>query len=388
MGLTCAAFIFNTSEFIPIGLLSDIALDFNITEAHAGMLISVYAWMVMLLSLPLMMLVSRMEMRKLVLATLSVFIACQVLSSLSAGYAMLMFSRIGVACAHAVFWSIVSPMAVRIVEDKYRPVALSMIVTGTSIATIVGLPLGRIIGLHIGWRMTFLCVGCFAFAVSLYLMFVLPKIPSRGKVGVRQLPKVLGVPMLPKLFLLSLLVAAAYYTSYSYIEPFLKQVAGITDSWITTILMLFGGAGIIGSLSFSKYYNRSPLRFLSIVILCIAVCLLVLLPSAYHLCLVVIVCLLWGAAVTAFNVALQDEIINYAPPAATSVAMSVFSGIFNFGIGIGTFFGGFVCTHFSMEYIGLAGGVLALLAFTYWKVRVSTGMAQGDAAAPCRSSKG
>lgn len=97
IGLTCAAFIFNTSEFIPIGLLSDIAGDFGITEAHAGMLISVYAWIVMLLSLPLMIFVSRMEMRKLLLFVILIFTGFQVLSSVSTGYYMLMFSRIGVA---------------------------------------------------------------------------------------------------------------------------------------------------------------------------------------------------------------------------------------------------------------------------------------------------
>lgn len=145
IGLTCAAFIFNTSEFIPIGLLSDIAKDFKITEAHAGLLISVYAWIVTLLSLPLMLLVSKIELRKLLLFTLVLFVGFQVFSSVSANYGALMASRIGVACTHSVFWSIVSPLAVRIVPDKNRPLALSMIVTGTSVAMILGLPLGRII---------------------------------------------------------------------------------------------------------------------------------------------------------------------------------------------------------------------------------------------------
>ena len=65
IGLTLSAFIFNTSEFIPIGLLSDIARDFSTTEAHAGMLISVYAWFVTILSMPLMIFVSKIELRKL-----------------------------------------------------------------------------------------------------------------------------------------------------------------------------------------------------------------------------------------------------------------------------------------------------------------------------------
>ena len=103
VGLTCAAFIFNTSEFVPIGLLSDIAADFGVTEARVGMIVSVYAWVVMLLSLPLMLLVSKMEMRKLLLWTVFLFVVFQFLSSVSTGYVMLLVSRIGVACTHAVF---------------------------------------------------------------------------------------------------------------------------------------------------------------------------------------------------------------------------------------------------------------------------------------------
>ena len=159
LSLTFAAFIFNTSEFIPIGLLTDIRNDFGLTEQSVGMLISIYAWAVMLLSLPLMLMVSKLEMKRLMLGLLAFFTIFQVTSFLSTSFTMLVLSRVGVACTHAIFWSIVSPMAVRIVPDRFRSVALSMVVTGSSVAMILGMPLGRIIGLHVGWRMTFLSIG-------------------------------------------------------------------------------------------------------------------------------------------------------------------------------------------------------------------------------------
>lgn len=370
IGLTCAAFIFNTSEFIPIGLLSDIAGDFGITEAHAGMLISVYAWIVMLLSLPLMIFVSRMEMRKLLLFVILIFTGFQVLSSVSTGYYMLMFSRIGVACTHAIFWSIVSPIAVRIVPEGCRSVALSMIVTGTSVAMIFGLPLGRVIGLSIGWRMTFLCAGVFSFLTVVYLFFVLPKVPSRGRFSLHKLPALLKQPLLKGFYILSFMVATSYYTGYSYIEPFLKQVGGIADGRITMILMVFGGAGILGSLSFSRYYSRNPYRFLNAVICGIAACLLLMRLSAFTSLSAFFLCAVWGISVTAFNVALQAEIIEESPQDATAVSMSVFSGIFNFGIACGTLVGGAVCTYASISYIGYAGGLLAIIGLFYWRKRV------------------
>lgn len=370
VGLTCAAFIFNTSEFIPIGLLSDIAGDFAITEAHAGMLISVYAWIVTLLSLPLMLLVSKIELRKLLLCVIVLFVGFQLFSALSTSYSMLMVARIGVACAHAVFWSIVSPLAVRIVPDKFRPLALSMIVTGTSVAMIFGLPLGRIIGLHIGWRMTFFYVGAFAFATFLYLMSCLPKVPSRGGFSLHQLPSLLRHPLLIGLYVLSFAIATSYYTGYSFIEPFLKQVAGLSDSWITATLMIFGGMGIVGSFSFSKFYAQNPYRFMNIVILSMTACLLLLHLSSGLSSTVILLCAVWGVAVTAFNVALQAEIINNSPLDATSVSMSIFSGIFNLGIGCGTLIGGSICTYLSISDIGYMGGLLAILAFVYWQRKV------------------
>lgn len=122
LGITVSAFIFNTSEFMPIGLLTDIADSFHITEAHAGVLITVYSWIVMLLSLPLMLLLNKIDFKRLLLGTIALFGIFQMLSAFSASYGMLMISRIGVACTHSVFWSIASPAAVSVVSEKFRSI--------------------------------------------------------------------------------------------------------------------------------------------------------------------------------------------------------------------------------------------------------------------------
>lgn len=102
IGLTFAVFVFNTTEFMPIGLLSDIASDLHVSDARAGMLISVYAWVVALMSLPLMIVASRMELKRLLLTIIAVFVVSHVASALAEGYYTLMLSRIGVACSHAI----------------------------------------------------------------------------------------------------------------------------------------------------------------------------------------------------------------------------------------------------------------------------------------------
>ncbi len=367
VGLTLSAFIFNTSEFIPIALLTDIGRDFGLTEAKAGMLISVYAWVVMALSLPLMLMTSKLEMRRLLLGVIAVFTSFQVMSYLSTSFGMLLASRIGVACAHSIFWSIISIIAVRIVPTSHKAIALSMIVTGSSIAMILGLPLGRVIGLSVGWRMTFLSIGAVALFILLYLSALLQRVPSGGGMTAHDLPAMLKNRILVGIFITTAAFATGYYTAYSYIEPFLQQVGKMTENQITLTLMLFGGAGIIGSMLFSKFFPKYRYKFINLTLAGLIGGVILLRPLTFSIPATIAVCALIGMSATAFNVAMQSEIITDTPQSQTSVAMSIFSGIFNFGIGTGALVGGMVCTHLSISFIGIVGGVIVTLALVYWK---------------------
>lgn len=365
LGLTVSAFIFNSSEFMPIGLLTDIAHTFRLTEAQAGMLMVWYAWAVMILSLPLMILVSRMEFKKLLLSVVALFGLCQMFSAAAPNFEILLAARIGVACTHAIFWSITPPLAVRIVAESHKALALSAVVTGTSIAMIFGLPMGRMLGLYLGWRMPFACVGIVAFLVCLYLFFVFPKVPPAGSFSVKELPALFKNPALTGIYVLTFLTSSAYYTGYSYIEPFLQQTALLSDGWITFCLMLFGAAGIIGSFLFSQLYSRHRYAFVRFVIMAMAAVLLLLLPSAASLYTSILLCALWGIAATAYCVTFQAETIRAVTMAESAIAMSMYSGIFNLGIGFGTWVGGLVTTYASIDDIGIAGGIIGIIASLY-----------------------
>lgn len=369
LGLTFSAFIFNTSEFVPIGLLTDIANDFQITEAHAGLLITIYAWVVALASLPLMLLVSKVEFKRLLLSVVALFALSHILSSVSSNYMTLMVSRIGVACSHAIFWSIASPLAVKVAPEGKRSLALSFIVTGTSIAMIVGLPLGRIVGLFLGWRMTFLCIAVLAALVFVFMAIVFPKVPNQNPVSLRNLPGLVKTPALTGIYILTVVAITGHYTGYSYIEPFMAQVAHLRESAITFALMLFGLAGIVGSILFSKKYDKHPVAFINVAVYGIVAFLYLLQPASISMGSTLLVCVLWGIAITAFNLVFQALIIQFAPQ-ATSIAMSIYSGIFNVGIGSGALIGGYTCTYLSLGWIGYIGGTISLVAAFYCTKRV------------------
>lgn len=374
IGLTFAVFVFNTSEFMPIGLLTDIAFDLNISDTRAGLLISVYAWVVVLMSLPLMILVSKMELKRLLLGITALFVVSHIISAIADGYYMFMLSRIGVACAHAIFWSFASPLAVRIVPNGRRALGLSTIATGSSVAMVIGLPLGRVIGLYIGWRMTFFCLGVIAAAIFVLIAMVFPRLESRGKFSVKKLPILLYNKVLVGVFVMSVLFATAHYTGYSYIEPFLGRIANMPQDVVTATLVFFGASGMLGSIAFSKYYMSNRYRFIFVVTFGTALSLILMQVAAFCMFTMILVCIFWGAMATAFNIAFQDNTIRFAPKEATSIAMSIFSGIFNLGIGCGAYIGGLVVSNTSVSYIGYAGGFIGILASLYCALRLFQNM--------------
>ena len=314
IGLTCCAFVFNTSEFMPIGLLTDIAASFSLTEAQAGIMISVYAWGVMLLSLPLMVFASRFEFKRMLLGVLAVFSLGQFLSAVAPTYPILVCARLVVACAHAVFWSVASIMASRLVDTRHGALAISMIATGSSIAQIFGLPLGRAIGLAVGWRMTFAVVGALSAVAVVYQATMFPTMPAGERFTLKQLPELLKNPFLIALYVVTVFMATGYYAGYSYIEPFLAQVAHVDASAITMTLTAFGCSGLLGSWLFGRLFDGHRFPFLAITLSGVPVALLLMGPAASSLAAALAVCALWGCCATAFNVAFQAELIKHSPP--------------------------------------------------------------------------
>ena len=363
VGLACAAFVFNTSEFVPVGLLTDIAASFALTEAQAGMMISIYAWGVMILSLPLMIVASKLEYRKLLLVVLVVFLAGQVASALAPTFPLLVMARLLVACAHAVFWSIASTMASRVADARHGALALSMVATGSSIAQVLGMPLGRIIGLALGWRMTFTCVGAISLVILLFLGAFMPRLEKGEPFTVRQLPQLFKNPMLVAMYGVTVLVATGYYTGYSYIEPFMQQIGGLDANTVTLALTVFGLAGIVGSFLFSRFYDGHRVGFVRIMVFGVAAALALMGMAVFGPAAAFGVCALWGVCATAFNVAFQAEIIHVTKADESAVATSIFSGLFNLGIGCGSWFGGMVTTVAGLSLVGPVGAAFALVGF-------------------------
>ncbi|MGO2340343.1 MAG: sugar transporter [Psychrobacter sp.] len=356
-----SAFIMNTTEFVPVALLSDIAQDFSITTAETGWMLTLYAWIVAAMSLPLMLLTSQFERKRLLLGIFAVFIASHALSVFAWSFDVLLISRVGIALSHSIFWSITAAIAIRIAPEGKKALALSVLATGTSLAMVLGVPLGRLIGQWFGWRATFGSIGVVASIVFILQARLLPILPSMFQGSFRKVPELLKNPLLVCLYLLILLVFTAHYTAYSYIEPFMRQVGAVSENAATFVLLLFGIAGIVGSVIFSRWGDKFNTRLMLISTILMLVSMLVLSLAVTSVWALSLIAMLWGAALMLLIISMQAKVIMIDVN-AQDMLMSMFSGIINLGIGTGALFGGYAVMHISLSSVGYVGAVIAGVA--------------------------
>lgn len=356
--LAVGAFIFNTTEYIPIALLSDIGQSFGKPATEVGMMITVYAWIVALLSLPLMLMTKNIERRKLLLMLFALFALFHALSFFSWNFNILMVSRIGIALTHAVFWSITASLAVRLAPTGKTNQALGLLSTGTVLAMVLGIPLGRVVGQYFGWQLSFLLIGVCAAGVMLVLAKNLPALPSQNTGSLSSLPSLFKRRNLMLLYAMTVLIITAHFTAYSYIEPFVLQVGGFKAEQVTIVLSLYGLAGFAASYLFGKWFAKSQRLFMLGAVAVILLSALLLLPFASFPYAVYALVFIWGVAIVIVSLGMVSKVLAFASD-ATDVANSIYSGLYNVGIGGGALLGHYVTVWFGLSNIGIAGALLA-----------------------------
>ncbi|HDR1194397.1 TPA: sugar transporter [Pasteurella multocida] len=366
-----AGFVFNTTEFIPVALLSDIAKSFAMPVSQTGLIITVYAWVVSLMSLPFMLLTAKAERRGLLIKLLVLFILSHLLSVIAWDFWVLVLARIGVALTHSIFWAITASLVIRVAPKDKKSQAIGLLAIGCSLAMILGLPLGRLIGQFFGWRATFAIIALIAIGILCLFYQLLPHLPSKNAGSLNSLPTLFKRPLLLGLYALTMIIISAHFTAYSYIEPFMLNISTMSHSMATFVLFVFGLSGITASLLFNRYYNAGPIRFILFSMGLLTATLLLLFIASQQTWTMFLLTFFWGIGIAGIGLGLQIRVLHLAPD-ATDVAMAIYSGIYNIGIGAGALLGNQVMQHYGLAYIGVAGALFAvfglvLFILVQWK---------------------
>ncbi|HDR1006600.1 TPA: sugar transporter [Pasteurella multocida] len=366
-----AGFVFNTTEFIPVALLSDIAQSFVMPVSQTGLIITVYAWVVSLMSLPFMLLTAKAERRGLLIKLLVLFILSHLLSVIAWDFWVLVLARIGVALTHSIFWAITASLVIRVAPKDKKSQATGLLAIGCSLAMILGLPLGRLIGQFFGWRATFAIIALIAIGILCLFYQLLPHLPSKNAGSLNSLPTLFKRPLLLGLYALTMIIISAHFTAYSYIEPFMLNISTMSHSMATFVLFVFGLSGITASLLFNRYYNAGPIRFILFSMGLLTATLLLLFIASQQTWTMFLLTFFWGIGIAGIGLGLQIRVLHLAPD-ATDVAMAIYSGIYNIGIGAGALLGNQVMQHYGLAYIGVAGALFAvfglvLFILVQWK---------------------
>lgn len=356
--LAVAAFVVNTTEFLPIAMLTDIGRGFNMSEADTGIMITVYAWVVSLASLPLMLIAARAERRRLLLSLFAVFVTGHALSVAAWSFPVLLVSRVVIALTHALFWAITAALAMRLAPRGKRQQALGWLSLGTAMATVLGLPMGRIIGQLLGWRATFALIGILALGVMLLLAKILPRLESRNAGSLASLPQLARRPLLLGVYGMTVLMVVAHFTAYSYIEPYVLRVTQMPPQTSTAVLLVYGVSGMAASWLFSRFYPSRPNTTLLTAAGLLLFSLLLLNPLGGSTAAMFVLVFVWGIGIAVASLSVIGHVMRYAAD-ATDVANAIFSGCCNIGIGGGALLGGIVMRHWGLGALGWTGAVLA-----------------------------
>lgn len=361
LALAIGAFGIGVTEFSPMGMLAVIATDLGVSIPAAGMLISAYAFGVVI-GAPIMTLAfANMPRRRLLLLAMGIFTLGNFISAMADSYTALLIGRLITSFNHGVFFGVGAVVATSIVPPEKRAGAVAAMFSGLTIATIGGVPLATFIGETIGWRTAFFGIAIIGLLAMLALRLSLPPLRNENKVNIRDELKVLSKGAVLAALLLTVVGASSMFTVFTYIVPILQQQTQASTAFVTAMLVLYGVGLAIGNILGGRYADRSLYATLIVSLIAVIVLLLAFAATMTVPWIVAPLILLWGIASFALVPPLQSLVVREASE-APNLASSMNIGAFNLGNAVGAALGGAVISAgLGLPSVALAGAFTAAL---------------------------
>jgi DHA1 family inner membrane transport protein len=345
IALALGGFGIGLTEFVIMGLLPEVAADFQVSEATAGWLISGYALAVVVGALLLTAAVTRFE-RKPVLAVLMVlFIAGNLVSAVAPDYLLMMIGRIIAALAHGAFFGIGAVVAASMVAPTKKAGAIAIMFTGLTAANVLGVPFGTMLGQAAGWRSTFWAITGIGVLALVGILTLVPKTGSgqAGDGGLRGELRAFRSGQVWLSILVTILGYGGMFGAFTYIAFTLTEVTGFSASTVPWLLILFGVGLFIGNTVGGKAADRNVDRTLLVALAVLVVVLVVFALTAASQPMTIASMVLLGGFGFATVPGLQMRVMKYAA-AAPTLASGANIGAFNVGNALGAWMGGVTIT--------------------------------------------
>ncbi|WP_426225230.1 MFS transporter [Pseudarthrobacter sp. DSP2-3-2b1] len=345
IALALGGFGIGLTEFVIMGLLPEVAADFQVSEAAAGWLISGYALAVVVGALLLTAAVTRFERKPVLAVLLVLFIAGNLISALAPDYGMMMAGRIIAALAHGAFFGIGAVVAANMVPPTKKAGAIAIMFTGLTAANVLGVPFGTMLGQAAGWRSTFWAITVIGVIALAGILALVPK-TGHGDTTPGTLRSELRAFRSGQVWLSILVTILGYggmFGAFTYIAFTLTEVTGFAASTVPWLLIVFGVGLFIGNTIGGKAADRNVDRTLIVVLAVLVVILAAFAFTADNQVLTVASLVLMGGFGFATVPGLQMRVMKYAAGAPT-LASGANIGAFNVGNALGAWLGGVTIT--------------------------------------------
>ncbi|OEZ32837.1 MFS transporter [Variovorax boronicumulans] len=370
LALTAGAFGIGTTEFVIMGLLMQVSTDLQVSITAAGLLISGYALGVAV-GAPVLTIATRKLPRKTVLlALMAIFTLGNLACALAPNYEMLMAARVITSLAHGTFFGVGSVVATGLVVPERRASAIAIMFTGLTAATLLGVPAGAWLGLQLGWRSTFWAVTLIGVLAFVVLAAFVPRMKGEAKPApLREELAVLARPQVLLGLAMTVLGFAGVFVVYTYIQPLLTQITGLSESAVSPVLLVFGGGLAVGNILGGKLADRAPMAAVLGTLVALAVVLGAMQFTIGTPFTAVVFVGLLGVASFATVAPMQLRVLEKASGAGQNLASSLNIAAFNLGNALGAWVGGVTIDHGpGLRALGWVAALLTLvgLAIALW----------------------
>ena len=359
-------------DTLPVGLLPVMSASLRSSLAATGLLVTIYALVVVVASAPLTHLTRRVPRRFLLSGLLGVFVAGTLAAAAAPGYWWLMAVRVVTALSQAVFWPIVMVEAAGLFPAGERGRVVAMVSLGAPLAILLGVPGGTWIGQHSGWRVSFVAVAGVGLAVAAAVAALVPtRRPSEGHAAAGTDPDALGYWLLVTG---TVLTVAGAFTAYTYVSAFLTKVSGLPEGVVPLALLLAGIASLAGLGCAGLLVSRHPRAALAVLTGILAASMLGLYAFGSTGPVAVVLQAAESFGVTGFGISMQARVFVVAPR-GTDLASAGLASAYNLGIAAGPVVGGLVLSGPGLRATALAGGLLVGTALPVFYSRPRVGAA-------------